>query len=303
MHTRMEVQQRPLLALGVRLMAACALSTMLLMVKLVGERGVSLVETVFWRQLFPTIGIGLWLLSRGELHRLRTPRFARHTLRAFLGLIGMFLNLGVVLLLPLAESTILGFTSPIFAVMLAALLLREKVGPVRWLAVAMGLIGVIVIAGPGTSAMPLDGLTVGISAAFMVALLSILVRDLTRTEDPIVIVFWFSALTTPVVAIPALWMGHSHDLTTWGLLLGIGLVGAIGQLLLTTSLRLGSVSSVIVMDYSAFGWAMMWGMLFFAHIPPTTTWLGLPMIVGASLIIVWREHRLHVARQVAAVGE
>lgn len=299
----MEMKQRPLLALGVRLLSACALSTMLLMVKLVGERGVSLVETVFWRQFFPTLGIGLWLVHHRQLHRLRTPRFAKHGLRALLGLAGMFLNLGVVLLLPLAESTILGFTSPIFAVILAALLLREKVGPVRWLAVTMGLAGIIIIAGPGTSPMPLDGLAVGIGAAFMVALLSILVRDLTRTEDPIVIVFWFSALTTPAVAIPAWWMGHEHDLTTWGLLLGIGIVGAIGQLLLTTSLRLGSVSSVIVMDYSAFGWAMIWGWLFFAHIPPATTWLGLPIIVGAGLVIVWREHRLHVARQVAAVGE
>lgn len=303
MHTRMEVHQRPLLALGVRLIAAGALATMLLMVKLVGERGVSLVETVFWRQLFPTVGIGLWLVSRSELHRLRTPRFGRHSLRAFLGLIGMFLNLGVVTLLPLAESTILGFTSPIFAVVLAALMLREKVGPVRWLAVTLGLLGIIVIAGPGTSAMPLDGLAVGIGAAFMVALLSILVRDLTRTEDPIVIVFWFSSLTSIALAIPAFWLGQSHDLVTWSLLLGIGLFGGIGQMLLTTSLRLGSVSSVIVMDYSAFGWAMMWGWLFFAHIPPATTWLGLPIIVGAGLIIVWREHRLHVARQVAAVGE
>lgn len=299
----MEVHQRPLLALGVRLMAAGALATMLLMVKLVGERGVSLVETVFWRQLFPTVALGLWLANRGELHRLRTPRFARHSLRAFLGLIGMFLNLGVVLLLPLAESTILGFTSPIFAVVLAALILREKVGPVRWLAVAMGLLGVIVIAGPGTSAMPLDGLAVGISAAFMVALLSILVRDLARTEHPIVIVFWFSALSSAGLTIPALWMGQSHDLATWGLLLGIGVFGGIGQMLLTTALRLGSVSSVIVMDYSAFGWAMLWGWLFFAHIPPASTWLGLPIIVGAGLIIVWRERRLHVARQVAAVGE
>lgn len=300
---KMKVQQRPMLALAVRLLAAGAIATMMLLVKLVGERGVSLTETIFWRQLLPAVVIAIWFGASGQLHRLHTPRFPSHARRAVLGLLGMFLNLGAARLLPLTEATVLGFTAPVFAVMLAAVMLGEKVGPFRWLAVGLGLSGIAIIAGPDTNAMSASGLFVGVGAAFMVALISILVRDLARTEDSISIVFWFSVINVPMLAIPMIWLAEPHDLVTWALLAGIGVVGGLGQVLLTHALRLGSVSSVIVMDYSAFGWAMVWGWLFFGHLPPTATWVGAPVIVFAGLIIVWREHRLHLQRQVAVAAD
>lgn len=292
----MEVRQRPLLALIVRLLAAASLGVMLAMVKVVSERGVELPEIIFWRQLLPALSIFLWLAGRGQLARLKTRRFPIHTRRAAIGLVGMITNLGVVTVLPLAEATTLGFTAPMFAVILAAILLKEKVGWVRWTAVALGLAGVAIIAGPDGGVIPLNGLLVGIAAPFMVALISIQVRDLGRTEESLTIVFWFSALTAPVMAIPALVWGHPHDALTWVLLLGIGIAGAVAQILLTLALRLGNVSSVIVMDYSQFGWSLLFGWLLFAQLPPASTWIGAPVIVAAGLIIVWREHRLRLEK-------
>src|SRR6185503_5738830 len=116
----MEPRQRPLLALGVRLVGAMALATMLMMVKLASERGLALPEAIFWRQLVPTLLIYGWLAVRGRTGSLATRRFPVHLMRAVTGLAGMYLNLGVVLLLPLAEATTLAFTAPIFAVILAA---------------------------------------------------------------------------------------------------------------------------------------------------------------------------------------
>jgi len=72
--------------------------------------------------------------------------------------------------------------------------------------------------------------------------------------------------------------------------------------MLTSALRLGNVSSVIVMDYSQFGWAMLWGWLVFDQLPPTATWIGAPVIIAAGLIIVWREHRLHLEKAAGAAG-
>jgi drug/metabolite transporter (DMT)-like permease len=298
----MEPRQRPLLALGIRLVGAMSLATMLMMVKVVGERGVALSETIFWRQLFPALFIFAWLAARRQIGTLATRRFPVHVRRTVIGLVGMYLNLGVVLLLPLAEATTLAFTAPVFAVILAALLLKEKVGPVRWLAVLLGLAGVAIIAGPDREAIPLAGLAVGLGAPFMVALISIQVRDLGRTELPLTIVFWFSALCVPLAAIPAWLNATPHDATTWLLILGIGVTGALGQIMLTASLRLGNVSSVIVMDYSQFGWAMLWGFLIFDHLPPTATWIGAPVIIAAGLIIVWREHRLHLEKAAGGPG-
>jgi drug/metabolite transporter (DMT)-like permease len=286
----MSPAQRPIYALALRLLAMLALSVMLLLVKLTGEHGISLPETLFWRQFLPGIALLGWLGSRGEIGRLRTQRLSIHARRALIGGLGMFLTLGVVQILPLAEATVLGFTAPIFAVLLAVVLLREKVGVWRWAAVVLGLIGIVIIAGPDRAHLPIRGLATGIGAAFMVALISIQLRDLGRTEEPVSIVFWFSAFCAPPMALFMVWTGlPHHDPAGWTMLFGIGAAGLAAQLLMTAALRYGSVSSVIVMDYSQFGWATLWGWLFFAHVPPAQTWLGAPAIIAAGLIIAWRE--------------
>jgi drug/metabolite transporter (DMT)-like permease len=287
------VQQRPFLALGLRLLAMALLSAMLLLVKISGERGIALPETLFWRQFIPATCITAWLARRGELARLKTDRPWIHARRAVIGTIGMFMTLGVVQVLPLAEATILGFTTPMFAVLLATLFLRERVGPWRWGAVVLGLVGVSIIAGPGRTHMPLFGLAVGLGAAFFVALVSIQLRDLGRTEEPIRIVFWFSALGSLMLSPGLLLTGHAHSPGGWLLIAGIGLTGLFAQLCLTAALRYGSVAAVVTMDYSQLGWATLWGWLFFAQLPPASTWLGGPLVVAAGLIIAWREQVRH----------
>lgn len=286
----MPTAQRPIYALALRLAAMLALSVMLLLVKLTGEHGISLSETLFWRQFLPGIALLGWLAARGELGRLRTRRPLIHARRALIGGLGMFLTLGVVQILPLAEATVLGFTAPIFAVLLAVVLLGERVGLWRWTAVVLGLVGIVTIAGPDRAHLPLNGLATGIGAAFMVALISIQLRDLGRTEEPVSIVFWFSAFCAPPMALFMVWTGlPHHDAAGWAMLCGIGGTGLAAQLLMTAALRYGSVSSVIVMDYSQFGWATLWGWLFFHHVPPAQTWIGAPAIIAAGLIIAWRE--------------
>lgn len=284
--------QRPMLALAIRLLAMVLLSAMLMMVKLAASRGASLPEILFLRQAVSIPLIGGWLAATRGLGRLRTRRLGSHAYRAAIGLTGMVLNFAAVTLLPLAEATTLGFTAPLFAVILAAVLLREGVGVVRWTAVALGLGGVLVIAGPDRGNLSGLGTAIGIAAAFMVALITIQVRDLGRTEEPVTVVFWLAALTTPALALLLPFFTAPHDAVTWLLLLGIGVLGTAGQLLLTAALRLGAVSTVIVMDYSSLAWATLWGWTVFHQLPPPNTWLGAPLIVAAGLVVVWREHRL-----------
>jgi drug/metabolite transporter (DMT)-like permease len=269
------------------------LSAMLLLVKLANRSGVSLPETMFWRQLIPAILLFGWLATRNQLSRLRTERFWIHARRALIGTVGMFLTLGVVLILPLAEATVLGFTTPIFAVLLASLFLREHVGPWRWSAVLLGLAGIVVIAGPDSTHMPLLGVAVGLGAAFFVSLISIQLRDLGRTEEPIRVVFYFSALGATMLSPALVLRGSSHDATGWLLIAAIGLTGLFAQLCMTAALRFGTVSSVIVMDYSQLVWATLWGWLFFAQLPPTATWMGAPLVIASGLIIAWREQVRH----------
>ncbi len=274
-------------------MAAGMLSVMFMMVKLSGQIGIKLPEVMFWRQLIPATCLLGWLAMRGEVRRIYTARPGLHARRALIGTAGMFLTLGVVQLMPLTEATVLGFTAPIFAVLLSVLMLGERVGRWRLGAVLLGLGGIVVIAGPDHGQITPLGLAAGLGAAFTVALVSIQLRQLGKTEETISIVFWFSASGAAMLFPLLLVYGSAHDSAQWLLLAGIGITGLIGQLLMTAALRFGTVSSVIVMDYSQFGWSTLWGWLVFDQLPPETTWLGGPLVVAAGLIIAWREQLLH----------
>lgn len=289
----MGTQHRPFLAMGLRLCAAAVLTSLTSAVKYTAGTGVAFPEILFWRQLLTVPLLLGYLAWRGEVSRLRTQRLGSHARRAALGTLGMLFTFGAPLLLPLAESTTLGFTTPVFAVILSALLLKEQVGPIRWLAVALGLAGVVIIAQPGHNAIAPFGAFVGLGAGFMVALISIQLRDLNRTEEPLSIVFWFAALSCPVLALSLPFAMTHHSAGQWTLLLGLGLLGCLGQLLLTASLRFGQVASVVVMDYSALAWATLYGWAIWGDVPPVATWLGAPVIIAAGAVIAWRERMLH----------
>jgi drug/metabolite transporter (DMT)-like permease len=295
---------RPLLALFVRLLAAFALATMGMLVKLAGTRGAHLVELIFWRQLLTAVLLGAGLALAGRLALLRTQRLTAHAGRAASGLLGMIFTYGAVLLLPLAEATTLGFTAPVFAVLLAMVLLRERIGPYRWGAVGMGFTGVIVVMQPFDGlheGVTLAGVAVGLVAPFLVALISFQLQDLNTTENPWSIVFWFAALSTPFAALALPFVWAAHDPITWALILGVGLVGGAAQMLLTTSLRFGSAAVILLMDYTALLWASFYGYTFFDRAPPASLWLGAPLIIGAGLLIAWRERQL--ARSQVHPGE
>ncbi len=296
---------RPLLALGIRLIAALALATMGMLVKLAGERGANLIELIFWRQLLTTVLLGAGLTPAGKLALLKTRRLPAHGRRAASGLFGMIFTYGAVLLLPLAEATTLGFTAPVFAVLIAIVLFRERIGPYRWAAVAMGFAGVIVVMQPFSVLHPgvtLAGVAVGLVAPFMVALISFQLQDLNTTENPWSIVFWFAALTTPIAALAMPFVIAAHDPLTWALILGMGLVGAAAQLLLTTSLRFGSAAVILLMDYTALLWASFYGYTIFDRTAPASLWLGAPMIIAAGLLIAWRERQLAKQRRIASAA-
>lgn len=269
------------------------------LIKLAECHGVHFAEIIFWRQTAAVPIVLLWVLMGNGLASLRTSKMASHVWRTLFGLIGMVANFAAVIMLPLAEATTLSFTVPIFATLFAAFWLKEIVGWHRWGAVAAGFIGVIIVVGPGTAAFPMHGLAVGLFAAFMVAFVSILLRELGKTESAPTTVFWFSLLSVPVLLLPYLFHAQRHDVTGWLLLLGIGLIGGIGQMALTGALRFAPVSSVVPMDYSSLLWSTLYGWLLFGMLPAATTWIGAPIIIASGLYIVWREHVRQVPRMVS----
>jgi drug/metabolite transporter (DMT)-like permease len=287
-----EDAQRPIYALVLRLAAMMMIATMFAGVKYAGQIGISLPDVMFWRQIIPVCLILGWLFARGEVSLLRTQRLARHGLRAVVGMAGMVCGFTAATLLPLAEAVTLGYTTPFFAVILTAIFLRERVGPWRWSAVAIGFLGVLVIAQPGVEALHPVGTAAGIIAGFLVAVISFQIRDLARSDGTISVVFYFSLFGAGLVLPFLPFYASAHAPFEWLLLLGIGVSGTLGQLLVSASLRHGAVASVIVMDYTSLVWATLFGYLIWDHMPPYTTWLGAPAIVAAGVLIAWREQKL-----------
>lgn len=287
-------ESRPLYALTLRLLAMLALSIMFACVKWASERGAHVVETLFYRQLFGVpVALAGVILGPG-LGALKTRHLTGHISRAALGSLGMILNFSGYILLPLAVATTIGFTMPIFATLLSVLFLGERPGIHRWAAVLVGFMGVVVIVGPGHhEGVTALGISVAAGAAVVTACISLLLRQLSRTEESSVIVFYFTVLPLPFLGVAMLWFGQAHDPATWGILLLMGISGGVGQLLMTGSLRWGPVSLVLPMDYSALLWSALFGWLIWHSWPGSSTWLGAAIIAGSSLYILWREHVRH----------
>ncbi len=296
----MDHPQRPVFALALRIAGAASFATMFLLIKFAGYKGVSLLEIMFWRQAVPVMIVLAWLVPIGGMGRLKTARSGSHARRAVVGMIGMVCNFGGVLLLPLAESTTLSFSAPLFAVILTAVWLRDRVGPWRWTAVLAGFAGVVIIANPGHALVSPLGAALSLSAAFLTTVINFLIRDLGRSEEPVTTVFYFSAFGTVITALMLPFVMTAHDTAQWLLLIGIGATGFSGQMFLTGSLRYGAVTSVIVMDYTQLIWATLFGWLVWQQLPSSATWLGAPLIIAAGITIAWREH--HLARRKAQLS-
>ena len=288
----MDQTQRPIYALLLRLAAMVLLSTMFMLVKYAGESGIALPEIMFWRQAVTVLLIPALLASSGQFSQLKTRNLGRHSLRALVGMSAMACGFGASILLPLAEAMTLGYTTPFFAVLITALILRERVGVWRWTAVAFGFVGVVIVAQPGGDPVNPLGLAAGLMSGLIVSVVSFQIRDLARRDGPTASVFYFSVFGAAIMAIPLPFFITAHTPFQWLLLLGVGVFGTFGQWLVSASLRHGAVASVIVMDYTSLIWATLYGFLIWDRFPPYTTWLGAPAIIIAGIIIAWREQRL-----------
>lgn len=286
--------------MGLRLASALALAIMFAGVKWVGQHGVSVVESLFYRQLGTAACACAFVALGPGFGSLKTKRVGAHVARMAIGLVAMGLNFLAFMLLPLAEATSIGFSVPIFATMLAALVLGEPTGRWRWGAVIVGFLGVLVIVQPGSGHVAAYGGMVAVAAALSTACATIAIRRLGATEAAATTVFWFALSSLVPLGLAMIFAARPHDSGTFGAIAALSLAGGIAQLLLTGALRLAPVALVMPMDYSSLLWASVLGWLLFDQLPSQWTWLGAPIVIAAGLVILWREHRLRIAGSATA---
>lgn len=256
-------------------------------------------QAVFARAAFSLPLILGWIMAQGPLRDgLRMARPRLHLLRGALGTVALSLNFLALSLLPLPEVTTIGFAAPMVTLVFAVVILGEKVRLVRWGAVIMGFLGVLIVVWPrlGLSG-PVDGLArIGVLAALgsatAAALVKILLRRMVARESTPAIVFYF-ALTASLMGLltaPFGWVWPSREVAL--LLVASGLLGGVGQLMMTASYRYADASALAPFWYAQLIFATALGFILFDEVPTPQMLAGAGLVITAGLLIAWRESRL-----------
>ncbi len=192
--------------------------------------------------------------------------------------------------LGLAEITTLYFAAPVIAVILSALVLKERVGAARWFAVLLGFAGVVIAAGPLGAMLSRPALG-AFAAAACWSTSTILARWISRSESTLTQMLSSNALFALGCAPMLPWFWHAPTLAALTAMLGIGIAGGIGQYLLFESYRYAPASAVAPIEYTGLVWAFLYGYAIWADIPRWNTFAGAALIAFGSLAQVWFESR------------
>lgn len=268
-------------------------------------------QVVFFRSFFAMPVILIWLALRGDLSTgLRTDNPMGHFWRGIIGTCGMAFGFASLTYLPLPDVTAIGFVAPLLTVVLAAILLGERLRAFRMAAVVLGLIGVAIVMSPRLTifsgsavkdAAMIGVILVLISAGFR-ALAQIHIRRLAGREQTAAIVFYFS-LTASILALTTAPFGWIvPDGESLAILIGAGLAGGVGQILLTSAYRFAGASVIAPFDYASILFAVAIGHLWFDEVPSLQVLVGSAVVIAAGVLIIWREHQLGLERGKARPG-
>ncbi len=294
-------------AILLKVASALVFAVMSVLVRALGDR-FPIGQVVFYRSAFAILPVVIIYAWRGELvAALRIGRPVRHLGRGVTAVGAMFCNFSALARLPVVDATAISFVSPLFAVAMSALILKERVRFYRWSAVIVGFSGVLVMLVPqldiarstGSEAASI-GAMLGLIGAVFAAGSSIQTRALTRSETTSSIVLYFSLIcmlaglaTWPFGWVTPNWL----DLTA---LIVIGICGGLAHILLTESYRLAPASLIAPFDYTSMLWALVLGFLTFGEVPSVLVFVGAAIIAGAGLFVIWRERQLGLQRVAAS---
>lgn len=294
----------PALGIGLKVGSTLFFTMMMVCVKLVAGK-VPPGEIVFFRSFFALLPIVVMLGWQQEIvSALRTSRPFLHFSRGTVGVTSMALGFIALGMIPLPEAMMIGYAAPLMTVVLAAFVLGETVRLFRWSAVAIGFVGILVILWPkltllrsgSVTDIALVGSAVALAAAFFSAFAAIFVRRMTQSETIGSIVFYFAVTASTLALLTAPFGWVIPDLPTAALLVLTGLLGGVGQILMTNAYRYADTATVASFDYVSMLWGLAFGWLVFSEVPGTSVVAGGAILIAAGIFIIFREHRLGLER-------
>lgn len=295
----------PLRGVILKCLSVVVFTLMATLIKATSEAGLGVPpgQQVFFRSFFAIPVILGWIAWRRELATgLHTHRPMGHFYRGLVGTGAMGLGFWALSLLPFPEVTAIGYAAPLLTVIFAAMFLNEEVRLFRMGMVALGLLGVVIVLSPrltmtgDMSYKETLGAVVTLAGASCTAMAMIFVRKLVQEERTSAIVFWFSVTSTllSLLTLPFGWV--MPDARTAALLIAIGLLGGLGQILLTSAYRYADASLVAPFEYVSMLLAIVIGWTIFSEAPTAPMLAGAALIMVAGILIIWRERQLGLER-------
>jgi drug/metabolite transporter (DMT)-like permease len=257
-------------------------------------------QIAFLRNAFALAFIMPWVLHQGRA-AFRTERLSLHVWRAVTGIVAMFIWFTAVVAVPLADAVALNFTLPLFVIIGAALVLREKVGLRRWSATFLGFLGMLVILRPGfqevtwTTTLPI------ISAVFM-ATSVLIVKRLSDTESAATIVLYMNLFMTGLSLVPALFVWRWPDQQALFATIGLGFLAMVAHLALARSYAKADASAVMPFDYMRLPFIAAIAYLLYGEVADLWTWTGAAIIAGSAFYIARREATLARANKASVTA-
>jgi drug/metabolite transporter (DMT)-like permease len=297
----------PLTGIALKVTSVAIFVGMSTSIKLAGQ--VPAGQIVFYRSFFAIFPIFVFLAFRGELRTaVVTTRPFGHIMRGLAGVTAMGFGFFALTQLPLPEAITLNYAQPLLVVVFSAIFLGENVRSYRWTAVAVGLLGVLIVSWPnltlftsgaGMSDKAAMGVVAALAGAALSAVAMLLVRNLVHTERTATIVLWFSltASVMSLLSIPFGWQSLTWEQTA--LLVTGGICGGIAQLFMTEAYRHAEASTVAPFEYTSLLLGIAVGYLVFGDLPTIHTLVGGAIVIGAGIFIIWREQRLGLEIQAA----
>lgn len=285
---------RPLLGVGFMLAAMAILPFIDVLAKFLGQAGMPILVVVWARALFGGLMTLPFALRAEGARAFRPAQPLHHLGRAVLLFGATFLFFHALKHLPIADALAIFFVNPLVIVILSALVLREQVGPRRWVAVGVGFLGTLIIIRPGMVEVN-PGTLYALGAGVALGSYFVMTRAIAGAADAMVLTFETSAIGAALMtlALPVLWQTPSP--AQWVMLASLGVIATLGHVLITKAYEHGEASLLAPLAFTEIIMATVVGWWFFGDLPDKWTVLGVTILVASAIYISIRERQVKSA--------
>ncbi len=247
-------------------------------------------EVTFFRSLFGFLFL-MPIVIRMGWAPVRTRRYGLFAVRGLIAGASMLMFFLGVSMVPLAKVAALNFTAPLFATVMAVLLLGERIRLRRVTALVAGFSGALIILRPGLGTMDTGSLIL-LGAAALFSVVMILVKILGRTESSLTVTLWGTFYILPVTAMAAIPVWTTPRLEQVPIMAALGILATCSQWSFIQALKDADLTATTPIAFTRLLWSALIGFLFFAEVPDLWTWVGGTVIFAAGAYIAFRERKV-----------